>query len=140
MILPANSESSFPMNCCNIFFDQSKKNGSCVGGPWGKVVTNVWGNRDSGNFFAIGNDCRVLTRKKSDQRSQGLAYDFKDTTRTTFLQGWWSRWLKSSSMRIGTGGGQDVPGSVAERFRVRSTAHSQRSHLQVRWYRKSMLL
>ena len=69
-------------------------------------------------FFAIGNDCRVLTRKKSGQRPQGLAYEFKDTTRTTFLQGRWSRWSKSSSMRIGTVGGQDVPGSVAERFRI----------------------
>ena len=73
-----------------------------------------------GNFFAaIGNDCRVLTRKKSGQRPQGLAYEFKDATRTTFLQGWWARWLKSSIMRIGTDGEQDVPGSVAERFRIR---------------------
>ena len=39
-------------------------------------------------FFAIGNDCRVLTRKKSGQLPQGLAYDFKDTTRTSFPGVW----------------------------------------------------
>ena len=86
---------------------------------------------------AIGKDCRVLTRKKSGQRPQGLAYDFKDTTRTSFLQGWWSRWSKSSSMRIGTGGGQDVPGSVAERFRIQGTPHGGRHTLYTRFGTRS---
>ena len=39
---------------------------------------------------AIGHDCRVLTRKKSGQCNEGLAYESKETTGTTFLQGWWS--------------------------------------------------
>ena len=37
---------------------------------------------------AIGKDCRVLTRKKSGQRSQRLVFEFIDTTRTAFPGVW----------------------------------------------------
>ena len=37
---------------------------------------------------AIGNDCRVLTRKKGGQRSQRLAYEFIDTKRTSVSESW----------------------------------------------------
>ena len=40
---------------------------------------------------AIGHYCRVLTRKKSGQPTSRLAYESKETTGTTFLQGWWSQ-------------------------------------------------